>query len=146
MALVKRGKHWYGSSQPDIRAELLRYSQANGYPTHHFADAICQCGSALFRLRLDDAVGAAVRDCCSCGGEHAIGDSADYLREAHLEECECPCGGATFEITVGVSLYEPSEDVRWIYLGCRCPACGLTACYGDWKNEFENYQQLLSRI
>jgi hypothetical protein len=146
MALVKRGKHWYGDIQSDIRAELSRYSQRNGYLAHHFADAVCQCGSHSFRLRLDDAEGAAVRACTDCGNEHPIGDSPEYLADAELEECECPCGGGSFEITAGVSLYEGSEDVRWLYLGCRCPACGLTACYGDWKNEFEDYCKLLDRV
>jgi hypothetical protein len=77
---------------------------------------------------------------------HPIGDSAEYLDDAQLEECECPCGHGSFEITAGVSLYKSSEDVRWFYLGCRCPVCGLIACYGDWKNEFEDYRKLLSRV
>ncbi len=146
MAIVKRGKHWYGDAQADIRTELLRYSQRNAYPAHHFADAVCTCNGRTFRLHLDDGVGAAVRRCVSCGSEHPIGDSAGYLADAALDDCECPCGCDIFEITVGVSLYEDSEDVRWLYLGCRCPACGLTACYGDWKNEFEDYRELLGRV
>ena len=81
-----------------------------------------------------------------CMAEHPIGDSNEYLDEAELEECACPCGGKEFEITVGVSLYEESEDVRWLYLGCRCPKCGLTAVYGDWKNEFNGYRDLLARV
>jgi hypothetical protein len=57
-----------------------------------------------------------------------------------------PCGGEEFEITVGVSLYEGSEDVRSLYIGCRCPGCGLSAVYGDWKNEFNGYRDLLARV
>ena len=146
MSLTKRGKHWYGSNQADIRDELLRYSQMNGYPAQHFADSECRCGSRRFRLSLDETEGVAVRNCAACSGEHPIGDSADYLADATLEACECPCGGDSFEITAGVSLYEGGEDVRWFYVGCRCPACGLTACYGDWQNEFGGYWGLLSRI
>lgn len=83
----------------------------------------------------------------ACESEaHPIGDSANYLDEAELEECACPCGMEAFEITAGVSLYTNSEDVRWLYLGCRCPACGLTAVYGDWKNEFDNYRKLLALV
>jgi hypothetical protein len=63
-----------------------------------------------------------------------------------LGECACPCGQEEFEITVGVSLYEESEDVKWLYLGCRCPACGLVAVYGDWKSEYEGYRGLLARV
>lgn len=144
MALEKRGKYWYGDSQADIRDEILRYSALGGDLAHHFADAICKCGGRLFRLTLDDVDGVAIRTCVGCRAEHPIGDSADYLQDAELVECACPCEGEEFEITVGVSLYEDSEDVRWLYLGCRCPKCGLTAVYGDWKNEFNGYRQLLA--
>jgi hypothetical protein len=146
MALKKRGKQRYGDSQVDIRDEILRYSQGNGYPAQHFADAICQCGGRLFGVLVDDDEGAAVRTCVACEHQHPIGDSEEYLENAELGECECPCGKETFEVTVGVSLYDKSEDVRWLYLGFRCPACGLTAVYGDWKNEFNGYQELLARV
>src|SRR5689334_19158425 len=143
MALKRCGKHRYGDEQADIRLELLRYSKANAYATHHFADAVCRCGGRQFRLTVDDVEGAAIRTCAEYGHEHPIGDSDKYLQDAELQACECPCGGDIFEITVGVSLYEGSDDVRWLYVGCRCPACGLTGCYGDWKNEFKGYEELL---
>lgn len=146
MALHKRGHHHYGENQADIREELLRYSKGNAYIAQHFADAICNCGGRQFRLAIDDNEGAAVRICPVCNTEHPIGDSGEYLDDASLEECACPCGGEEFEITAGVSLYDDSEDVKWIYLGCRCPKCGLTATYGDWKNEFNGYRELLDRV
>ena len=125
---------------------MLRYSQLNGYIAHHFTDAACQCGGKIFRLSLDDAQGVAIRTCSTCGAEHPIGDSDEYLEGAVLEDCGCPCGGEEFEITAGVSLYQETDDVRWLYLACRCPQCGLTAVYGDWKNEFIGYRELLARI
>ena len=146
MALTKRGEYRYGESQADIRDELLRYSQVNGYRIHHFADAKCACGGSTFQLKLDDNEGAAVRHCAACSQKHPVGDSADFLDDAELQECACPCGDEELEITVGVSLYADSEDVRWLYLGCRCPSCGLTAVYGDWKNEFSGYRDLLDRV
>ncbi len=146
MGVEKRDEHWYGGEQADIRSELLRYSEQNGYLAQHLADAVCTCGAHVFRLNLDDAEGVAVRVCTACGADHPIGDSDEFLEDAELEKCECPCGGESFEITVGVSLYTDSEDVRWIYLGCRCPTCGLVACYGDWKNEYPDYHELLGRI
>ena len=146
MALKKRGKYRYGDSQVDIRDELLRYSKKNGYVAEHFRDAVCVCGAKVFRLALDDDEGAAVRICTGCKTEHSIGDSGEYLEDAEPGECACPCGNEEFEITVGVSLYEASEDVRWLYLGCRCPKCGLAAVYGDWKNEFNGFQELLARV
>lgn len=146
MGLEKRGKYWYGEAQSDIRDEILRYSKANTYVAEHFADATCKCGKKVFRLVLDDDEGAAVRSCVACDDEHPIGDSDEYLEGADLEERECVCGADEFEITVGVSLYTNSEDVRWLYLGCRCPSCGLVGVYGDWKNEFNGYQDLLARV
>ncbi|RLS56376.1 MAG: hypothetical protein DWH91_06865 [Planctomycetota bacterium] len=146
MTHQKRGKRYFGDSQADIRDEILRYSQLNEYLVQHFADAICACGSNTFRLALDDNEGAAVRICTQCKSEHAIGDSEDFLDDASLEECECPCGSEAFEITIGVSLYDGSEDIKWLYLGCRCPKCGLTAVYGDWKNEFIGYKEFLARV
>jgi hypothetical protein len=95
---------------------------------------------------MDEHEGAAVRICNSCGDEHAIGDSDEYLDGADLQDYECNCGEEALEITVGVALYEGSDDVRWIYVGCRCPACGLIGCYGDWKNESIDYRTLLARV
>jgi hypothetical protein len=146
MALRKRGKWRYGDSQADIRAEILRYSKGVKYLAHHYADAVCKCGGRVFWLFLDDNQCVAVRACVACEHEHPIGDSDEFMAEADPDECACPCGGEEFEITVGVSLYDDSEDVKWLYLGCRCPACGLTAVYGDWKNEFIGYQALLARV
>lgn len=146
MALRKRGKYRVGDTQEDIRPELLHYSKGVKYPIHHYADAVCTCGGKQFTLELDENVGAAVRTCVACENEHLIGDSAEYIAEADLEERECICGGEVFEITAGVSLYQDSEDVRWFYLGCRCVACGVLGCYGDWKNEFNGYQQLLMNV
>ena len=146
MALIKKGDYHYGDSQQDIRTYLAGYADRIAYPADHFADARCTCGNATFGLVLDYDQGVAVRTCTRCGLEHAMGDSSDYLDDAELGEAECPCGSNTFEITVGVALYEGSEDVKWLYLGCRCIECSLVACYGDWKNEYIGYQELLSNI
>jgi hypothetical protein len=146
MTLRKHGDHRYGDSHADIREELLRYSHLNGYPADHFTDVACPCSGQVFRLALDDTEGAAVRTCSACNSEHPIGDSDEYLAEATLETCTCPCGGEEFEIAAGISLYEGSSDVKWLYIGCRCPKCGLTAVYGDWKNEFSGYREFLGQI
>jgi hypothetical protein len=146
MALRKKGKWWYSDSSADIRDELIRQGKLNEYVPTQFADPKCNCGSTTFRLLVDDAAGAAIRLCTQCSLEHPMGDSADYLDEAELQESECVCGENAFEISVGVSLYDDSDDVRWLYIGCRCPACGLTGCYGDWKNEFSDYRRLLALV
>lgn len=147
MALKKRGKWRYGDSQADIRTEVLRYSKEVGYLAEHFADSICACGGNVFGLFLDDECGVASRVCIKCSSEpHYIGDSELFAEESDEDECACPCGKEAFEITVGVSLYEDTVDVKWLYLGCRCPECGLTAVYGDWKNESNGYKDLLANV
>jgi hypothetical protein len=146
MALKQRGEYWYGDSHEDLRTELLRYSRESGYPVHHFADAVCTCGGRVFAVQYDEDEGVAVRTCAACKKEHAIGDSEEYLEAAELEGAECLCEEREFEVTVGVSLYEGSEDVRWLYLGCRCVKCGLLGCYADWKNEYNGYQALLAKV
>jgi hypothetical protein len=112
MALKECGKYRYGESQADIRAEVLRYGKKNAYPAHPFADCLCACGGKRLRLLLDDAEGAAVRTFVGCDCVHPRGDSDEYLEEADLEGCACPCGGEEFQITADVSLYEGSEDAR----------------------------------
>ena len=93
MILRKRGKYRYGDSQTDIRDEVLEYSKANAYLAHHFAEAACKCGGQIFTLLLDDNAGVAVRRCVRCAAEHPVGDSDEYLQDAELKECACPCGG-----------------------------------------------------
>ena len=143
MALRKRGRHFYGDSQADIRPELGRYSRSNTYVVHHFKDETCACGATALRLRVDDEEGAAVVTCPGCKVDRPLVDSARYLETAELEECECPCGNDQLEITLGVSLYADSEDVRWLYIGCRCPKCKLVATYADWKYDGEDFRRLL---
>src|SRR5262245_50686038 len=150
MSLRKRKGQEYGDGPRDIQTLLESYSKSNSYVATRFATPTCACkGStkkkqvsrsrasqpSTFRLAVDDDVGAAVRTCTACAKEHPIADSADYLADADLEECECPCGGDAFELVIGVALYRGSDDVRWFYIGCRCPACGLVGCYADWKDE-----------
>ncbi|HEV7506683.1 MAG TPA: hypothetical protein VGS07_17445 [Thermoanaerobaculia bacterium] len=147
MTLRKKGQHWFGDDHADLREEILSYSQANSYPAEHFANALCSaCGNDLFRTFLDDTEGCAVRVCVSCQSKHFIGDSAEFADEANLEECACPCGKEIFQISVGVHLYPDSEDVKWLYLGLRCSSCGLSAVYGDWKNEYQDYRNLLALV
>jgi len=54
--------------------------------------------------------------------------------------------GDPLEITVGVALYTKTDDVKWVYVGGRCPKCGLTAVYGDWKCEGGEYGAFLKRV
>jgi hypothetical protein len=146
MSLRKRKGQAYGDVQADIPLYLFEYSTELGYPTQQYADAVCACSNRTFALALDETEGAAVRTCTACKLTHPMADSDEYLDAAELDECACPCGAEAFELTVGVSLYEGTNDVRWLYVGARCAKCGLIGCYGDWKNEFIDFTALLSRV
>jgi len=145
MALTSRGQYQYGDSSEDARTYLRDYSKTAGYLAQQFAEPTCTCGHKTFLLALDEEQGVAVRTCNACQARHPVGDSAEYLSEAHLEECACPCGAEAFELTIGVSLYPESDAVRWVYIGARCAGCGLVGCYGDWKNEHEDYDAYLQQ-
>ena len=146
MALEKRGRYYCGDTSEDLQQEMTRFSRLNEYVCDHFVNVVCTCGSSLFRLYIDEDAGAAVRVCSNCKLERSIGDSDDYLDEAELKKCICLCDHEYFEISVGVSLYSNSDDVKWIYIGCRCPKCRILGVYGNWKCEYIGYRELLSRV
>jgi hypothetical protein len=145
MAILQRDDQAYADSQGDLR-EVIRQYSSDSYPAEHFADAVCPCGCRTFELALDEDQGAAVRVCTQCEAEHSIGDSGDYPEGAELEFCECLCDAVAFEISVGVALCPDSEDVRWLYLACRCPQCNLVGCYADWEDEPVDYRELLNNV
>jgi len=144
MALQSRGEHRYGDDLADLHQELARYARVNEAPAEHFADAVCHCGGRAFRLRLDEAVGLASRTCVACGREQFLGDAAEDRAEAELVDCACPCGGERLEVAVAAAVHADGEDARWLYVGARCSACGLVACFGDWKCDGGPYESALS--
>ena len=147
MTLTQKQGYWYGENHADIEAELARYSKKNGYEINHFKNAICKCGNDGFNIVMNDDEGVAARICTKCNSEHGIGDSDDFIDEVDsVWESECICGEKIFKVTAGVSLYQNSEDVRWFYLGLLCTKCMCVGCYGDWKNEYIGYKELLKRI
>jgi hypothetical protein len=128
MVRQSRGEWCYGESEDDIRDELDRIGALDEYLPDSLGGDGCRCGSNAFRLRVDEHVGAALRICTTCGEELAIGDSDWKLSAAELREHECVCGKNTFEITVGISVYDNSIDVSWLYIVCRCLSCGVIGC------------------
>ena len=146
MTLTRKGKHWYGSGDDDIRAVIQGFSERNGYPATDYRAAVCVCGSTLFRLFDDEEAGVARRDCVACGTAHLMGDSAAYADEADPEAHECLCGSEALAIHCGVALYPDSRDVRWLYIGCRCPQCQLVGVYAEWKCEAGDVEAFLARV
>jgi hypothetical protein len=129
----------------ELERAVAEYSLKNGYPATRYAAVRCgACGGREHRLWLDEQAGVAVAGCAACGDVRALADGAEYMDEAALDDCVCTCDTPVFELVLGVSLYSDSQAVRWLYVGARCVACGLAGCYGDWKNEHDDWRLLLA--
>ncbi|TQV88848.1 hypothetical protein [Aliikangiella coralliicola] len=148
MTIRKKENESFGTCQADIRLELSDYAKSHGYEIHHFKNVACKCGGRLFDLYIDDDECVATRICTVCKNEHVMLDGEEYLEDTEFYQAVCTCGSQPFELTVGVKLYSHehglSDDVHWLFIGCRCPNCNLVGCYADWKNEFTGYEKLLS--
>lgn len=118
-------------SLDDLNAEVLRYSTANGYPAESIEQLTCECGCAHFTLYSDETEGGAVAVCCDCEMNLSIYDSADFLTD--VGQNVCACDGEKLCIVTGMAFYEDSEDAHWIYVGAKCPACGLAGVFVDWE-------------
>ena len=144
MGIDTSGKWWVGTSPFDIKEYLEAYSAQN-YRTQEFRQSKCACGGETFELLADDDEGCAKRICVSCGAEQFICDSEEYWSEATPEKWKCGCGSTTANIGVGFSLYDDGE-VRWLYVGERCSACGILGCFAGWKVAYSPSKHLLERV
>lgn len=140
----KSGEWWIGTEASDIDEYLRTYTE-DGYPASLFAQAVCICGLAVFRLRIDNVEGCAHRTCTACGREHLICDSDEFVGDATLTPVTCPSGGDEFEIAVGFS-HSDATTVRWITVGVRCVQCGLLGSPVDWKIDYTPTAHLYDRV
>ncbi|MFI6824315.1 hypothetical protein ACIBJE_25730 [Micromonospora sp. NPDC050187] len=121
----------------------IREHRAGGYPVHHVVHLGCRhCDGRAFRVAVDDEEGCALLLCLGCGTEAAVADSDDYLDDAELAECACPCGAESFAVAVGYALAGDGE-VRWVSVGLRCLADGALGVYTDWKIDYAPTAHLL---
>jgi hypothetical protein len=145
MTIDTSGKWWVGSTADDLKAYLDAFS-SDGYQTHEFRLARCQCGNENFHLWADDGEGTAKRICSSCGSEHLVCDSEEYWEESAPSEWMCiECESKVANVGVGFSLYEDGE-VRWLYVGERCALCGVLGCVTQWKVAYAPSKQLLDQV
>jgi hypothetical protein len=145
MAINTSGKWWVGSIPEDLKEYLGAFS-SDGYLTHEFRLAKCQCGSEDFYLWADDGEGTAKRICSSCGNSHLICDSEEYWEDSTPIEWICiECESKIANVGVGFSLYEDGE-VRWLYVGERCSSCGILGCVTQWKVAYSPSKQLLGLV
>ena len=134
MALRKKGRYYYGDNQDDLADELKRYAKLNEYPVNEVEHIKCaKCEQQLFKLISDYDEGGAVCQCINCSEERDIKDSKQYMQQENMNNNECVCGNATFNIAVALSFYSDTNDVRWVYVGGLCSSCGVLGTYVDWN-------------
>ena len=144
MSIDTSGTWWTSDDANDIRGFLEAYSDDGGYPVSEFTLSRCTCGSIEFELDADDEEGWATRTCKACGGKHLICDSAESQDDAEPERWACvECKGYTCNVGVGFALYKRSRDIKWLYVGCRCPRCGILGCFAGWKVGYGDSERLI---
>lgn len=158
MTLERRGEHWYGDSAADIR-ELFGRHADTGDPVRAVGDAVCECGGTVFSVLLDDECQEAAWFCRACDAQYLfhtrrVADPYEGDPDADSEYCHCHCaerdglvtGGSYFELAVGVTLYDGSDDVDWAYLGCRCVTCGIVGYLAEWHRIEYSYSELFAHL
>lgn len=126
-------------------AAIKAYAKGN-YPARDVALVACKkCRRELFEVQLDDAEGCALRRCVHCKTERLFLDSAEYWDDADPEQALCTCEGETFQCAVGFARTRDAKDVKWVYIGLRCIACGLAGVYADWKIDYSPSLHLLAK-
>jgi hypothetical protein len=122
MSIDTSGKWWVGSKPNDIGEFLQAYRSEDGYRTEAFR----MCSSIEFVLEADDNEGTARRTCSKCKAEHFICDSEEHWEDAEPEKWRCvECNSKVTNIGVGFVLYPEDQEVKWLYVGCRCVKCGV---------------------
>ena len=142
MTIDKSGKFWKGTDAADLD-EFVPAFAAGGYAVERMVHSRCaECGGTTFALRADDEEGYADRRCAACNRVVHMLDSAEYVDDAHPEECACPCGGEEFcrgLAMVDVANAEGSRmgrEVKWVSIGARCARDGRLGVCADWKIDY----------
>jgi hypothetical protein len=151
VALQRRGDHWYGDSAADMRALLVRKT---GDPVKVVRDVVCECGGTVFSVLTDDEYHEAAWFCRACDAQYLfhtkrVADPYEGDPGADTEYLHCSCtdrGGSCFELAVGVTLYDGCEDVDWVFIVCRCVACGLTGYLAEWHRIEYPYEELFAHM
>ncbi|GAA2375510.1 hypothetical protein [Dactylosporangium salmoneum] len=136
----------YGSSFEDLAAFLKR-PEPGGYAVDEVRECVCRaCGGRRFEVLVMDEESAARRTCLDCRQHEFIADSDEYWDDDADAEycCACPCGEEDFAAAVGYSMRDDG-DVRWVFVGLRCLACGMLGVYEDWKIDWGPSNHLLDR-
>ena len=114
-----------------LRDEIISYGKSIGYIPTQFDEIICECGATRFEMFSDDDEGGCGLICQECGAGLSIMDSADYMENPLKNTCSC--GNEILHVVQGLSFYDDSNDVRWVYVGAECDKCDVKGVYVDWQ-------------
>jgi hypothetical protein len=144
MTIDKSGKFWKGTDAADLD-EFVPAFAAGGYAVERMVHSRCaDCGGTTFALRMDDEEWYADRRCVACSRVVHMLDRAEYVDDAHPEECACPCGGEEFELAVGFGMVDVANaegsrvgrEVKWVGIGARSACDGTLGVFADWKIDY----------
>jgi hypothetical protein len=126
-------------------ATYIREYEAGGLPVDHVKGLVCgRCRGTVFLVSVDDDDNCAVATCRNCLADKAIADTGKRLQDAELGECDCVCGGETFEVAVGFAM--AGDDVRWVTVGLRCLTDDVLGVILDWKIDARPSAHLLAGV
>lgn len=126
--------YWTGDSPADIDEWLGEYTEI---PNLKVKPVIChQCGSDVFKIRVDQNEGAIQVTCGSCGTKKILLDGEEIWKECRprARKC-CICKESLYNVRVGFD-YRENGDVKWVYIGNRCTSCGTLGSYVDWSVDY----------
>jgi hypothetical protein len=144
VAIDRRGEWFKGTEYADLVA-YLRELQPGGYPVHRVVQAVCGCGTRVFRLLVDFDDELAKTVCCGCGREAFVSDAEEHWGDSSPEALKCPCGQQAYEVGLGLCIKD-EEWVRWMSVGARCVSCGVLGSPVDWKSDLDVREPAATRI
>ena len=134
--MIDKGKrYWTGDSPEDIGEYLRLYAGEEGLEVK---PVVCRgCGGDAFEVRADTTESVFRVKCAACGAKKVLLDGEDYWEDARprLRRCRVCKESKTFQVRAGF-LRREDGDVRWVYIGERCTACGTLGSFLDWKVDY----------
>ena len=111
-------KYWTGDSPEDIGQYLRLYAEEPGLEVKP-------------------------EGCAACGAKRVLLDGEEYWENARprLRRCRVCKESKTFQVRAGF-LRREDGDVRWVYIGERCTACGTLGSFLDWKVNYGPTDQM----
>ena len=129
----KTKEFWTGDRPEDIDEWLREYTELDDLTVK---PVLCRsCGSNVFQQRVDEDEGAIQVICAACKAKKILLDGEDVWEDCRPRIVKCICKGKDFNIRIGLD-HRDDGDIRWVYAGSRCVACGTLGSYVDWNIDY----------